>query len=193
MIDEYKDTEDTTEIVPYLEAKIPKGTDNFYCTTVKLSGDREITVGYGATDGARRFDIRRPTEDGKTSQLKFACSKEAALAILYLLDKSFEHEAERLGLGNPEEAAAAAINIVNEELVKILRHTLEDSKQRESLEAPEDAEVKALCERIGYGAVMDSAARQCRRKNDSGAFVVGPCIGTLTKYLEGDNRGRAIV
>ena len=33
-----KTTEDTTEIVPYLEAKIPTGEDNFYCSTVKLSG-----------------------------------------------------------------------------------------------------------------------------------------------------------
>ena len=64
---------------------------------------------------------------------------------------------------------------------------LNDSMDRENLRAPEDDEVLELCERIGYGAVMDSAARQWRRKDSIGAFVVGPCIGTIVSLLE---RGR---
>jgi hypothetical protein len=47
--------------------------------------------------------------------------------------------------------------------------------ERVGIQAPEDAAVGALCERWGYGAVMDSAARQWRRKDPSGAFLVGAC------------------
>ena len=49
--------------------------------------------------------------------------------------------------------------------------------------APEDAEVRALCERIGYGAVMDSAARQWRLKDQLGAFTGGPCVATVRRAL----------
>ena len=41
------------------------------------------------------------------------------------------------------------------------------------------AVVKALCERIGYGAVMDSAARQWFLKDSVGALTVGPCAGLI--------------
>ena len=54
---------------------------------------------------------------------------------------------------------------------------------RLSITAPEDAMVRELCERFGYGAVMDSAARQWREKDPDGAFSVGPCVGTLTECL----------
>jgi len=39
----------------------------------------------------------------------------------------------------------------------------------------EDVEVFALCERHGYGAVMDSASRLWARKDKNGSFVVGVC------------------
>ncbi len=48
-----------------------------------------------------------------------------------------------------------------------------------AINAPEDVEVKALCERIGYGAVMDSAARQWFLKDSVGALTVGPCAGLI--------------
>lgn len=41
--------------------------------------------------------------------------------------------------------------------------------------APEDRAVRSLCETHGYGAVMDSAARQWFHIDCKGAFVVGPC------------------
>ena len=49
-----------------------------------------------------------------------------------------------------------------------------DGKGAKAINAPEDAEVKAICERIGYGAVMDSAARQWFLKDPCGALTVGP-------------------
>jgi hypothetical protein len=49
---------------------------------------------------------------------------------------------------------------------------------RRHMTAPEDAEVEVLCERHGYGAVMDAASRLWARKpHGSGAFYVGGCIG----------------
>lgn len=49
---------------------------------------------------------------------------------------------------------------------------------RRNMSAPEDAEVEALCEKYGYGAVMDAASRLWARKPyGSGAFYVGGCIG----------------
>ena len=49
---------------------------------------------------------------------------------------------------------------------------------RRHLAAPEDAEVELLCEKHGYGAVMDAASRLWARKpHGQGAFYVGGCIG----------------
>lgn len=47
------------------------------------------------------------------------------------------------------------------------------------IDARVDPAVLALCERVGYGAVMDSAARQWFRKDPIGAFVCGPCAKTV--------------
>jgi hypothetical protein len=56
--------------------------------------------------------------------------------------------------------------------------------ERQSIVAPEDAEVAALCERWGYGAVMGSAARQWRCKDETGAFTVGPCAFMVERALQ---------
>lgn len=49
--------------------------------------------------------------------------------------------------------------------------------ERLSIVAPEDDAVLRLCERVGFGAVMDSAYRQWRRLDPMGAFLVGTCVG----------------
>jgi hypothetical protein len=41
--------------------------------------------------------------------------------------------------------------------------------------------VIALCERHGFGAVMDAAARAWRARDPIGAFLVGPCIRTAER------------
>jgi hypothetical protein len=51
---------------------------------------------------------------------------------------------------------------------------------RRNMNAPEDPHVEALCERYGYGAVMDAASRLWARKDGSGAFYIGGCIGYKT-------------
>lgn len=40
-----------------------------------------------------------------------------------------------------------------------------------------DGYVRDLCERYGYGAVMDSAMRQWIKKDQMGAFYIGGCLG----------------
>lgn len=52
------------------------------------------------------------------------------------------------------------------------------------INAPEDAVIKSLCEAIGYGAVIDSAARQWQCKDPFGAFTCGPGAGTVRKALD---------
>lgn len=49
--------------------------------------------------------------------------------------------------------------------------------RRRHMNAPEDPHVAVLCERYGYGAVMDAASRLWARKDSLGAFYVGGCIG----------------
>jgi hypothetical protein len=52
-----------------------------------------------------------------------------------------------------------------------------DAFARRHLSAPEDPHVYVLCERYGYGAVMDAASRLWARKDSMGAFYIGGCIG----------------
>ena len=61
--------------------------------------------------------------------------------------------------------------------------TMDFDGERQGITAPEDPHVRLLCERYGYGAVMDSAARQWREKDPIGAFMVGPCVGTMASAL----------
>lgn len=53
----------------------------------------------------------------------------------------------------------------------------EEAMARRYMNAPEDPHVEALCERYGYGAVMDAASRLWARKDSIGAFYIGGCIG----------------
>lgn len=57
---------------------------------------------------------------------------------------------------------------------------------RRNMNAPEDPHVAVLCERYGYGAVMDAASRLWARKDGIGAFYIGGCIGMKT-----DDQARA--
>lgn len=51
---------------------------------------------------------------------------------------------------------------------------------RRHMNAPEDSHVEVLCERYGYGAVMDAASRLWARMDSMGAFYIGGCIGMKT-------------
>ena len=49
------------------------------------------------------------------------------------------------------------------------------SERSEKINAPEDVEIKKLCEKYGYGAVLDSVARQWERKDPVGCITTGLC------------------
>lgn len=63
---------------------------------------------------------------------------------------------------------------------KLAEQTVHRSK---SISAPEDVEIERLCERLGYGAVMDAAARLWVRKDPIGALTVGPCVATVQSAI----------
>lgn len=78
------------------------------------------------------------------------------------------------------EAAEAALAWADEQRA--------DAMLRRYINAPEDPHVAVLCERYGYGAVMDAASRLWARKDSLGAFYIGGCIG-----LRSDDEARAIL
>ena len=76
------------------------------------------------------------------------------------------------------------------DLVAALREAIEvlelcdpEGEGAKHIHAPEDPMILDLCERIGYGAVINSAARQWWLKDPSGAQTNGPCAGTVRKIL----------
>lgn len=74
-------------------------------------------------------------------------------------------------------------------LIATLRNAREilalcDQGRAGKVTAPEDARIGELCERIGYGAVMDSAQRQWELKDNIGCFTCGPCLATVKSILD---------
>ena len=58
--------------------------------------------------------------------------------------------------------------------------------KRQGIHDWRDAHVRILCEEYGYGAVMDAAARLWRAKDPVGAFLVGPCVGTVRAVIRAE-------
>lgn len=77
-------------------------------------------------------------------------------------------------------ALEARLKLADElaEATEWLEERRQEAIARIGLNAVEDKFVKDICERFGYGAVMDSASRQWARKTQWwGAFFIGGCIG----------------
>jgi hypothetical protein len=69
-----------------------------------------------------------------------------------------------------------------------------DGERAKTISAPEDEAVLQLCIQHGFGAVMDSAARQWFLRDPIGSFVVGTCAATVRKIkrvLSGKPRDEA--
>lgn len=69
------------------------------------------------------------------------------------------------------EAAALRARVAEVEGARL------DAMARRRIHAPEDQHIEVLCNRYGYGAVMDAASRLWARKDSMGAFYIGGCIG----------------
>jgi len=81
------------------------------------------------------------------------------------------------------DGLVAALEARLEKMRGLLRLMDGKGERAYRLHAPEDGAVQQLCEAIGYGAVMDAAARLWYLKDPIGAFVVGPCASMLVDTM----------
>jgi len=58
-----------------------------------------------------------------------------------------------------------------------------DERAKNILYGRLDLPVRSLCDRFGFGAVMDSAARLWYLRDPDGALTVGPCAATVREVL----------
>lgn len=70
-----------------------------------------------------------------------------------------------------------------EEAREVLALSDGEGVRAKAIRTPEDEAVRELCERHGYGAVMDSAARQWFKKDNVGAHTTGACAATVRATL----------
>jgi hypothetical protein len=86
-----------------------------------------------------------------------------------------------------EAAKSEAIEQERDALREVVALMDIDGKRQAIRDDRVDSIVKSLCEQHGYGAVMDSAARQWRSKDPIGAFLVGPCVATAQAVVSTTN------
>ena len=81
---------------------------------------------------------------------------------------------------------------MSEKLREALEEALEPGvfgwQDRSGISAPEDAEIRRLGERIGFGALMDGASRMWAIKLkeiglEGGEFTCGPCASVKRKWI----------
>ena len=70
-----------------------------------------------------------------------------------------------------------------------------DGIRARGVDAPEDSQIMLLCERLGYGAVMDSAARQWYMKTagtpqEGASHTTGHCATTIKNFLNRVNEAK---
>lgn len=135
----------------------------------ELRAERDAASAVAATAYGASLDWEQILKDDALWQAQddIAKSRVACMAA--------EADRDRLAAANAalEAKVAGLREAVDEQTKARAQHWL-----RRTMTAPEDAEVEALCERCGYGAVMDAASRLWARKpHGSGAFYIGGCIG----------------
>lgn len=108
--------------------------------------------------GIARIVVRQPDAGG----LMIGLFEENTALYVHRLDPP-----TTLALVNIIERAVAALEDVTQYI---------DVGERDGINAPEDPFIKDICERLGYGAVIDSAARQWRKIDPIGAITSGPCV-----------------
>lgn len=67
-----------------------------------------------------------------------------------------------------KKVARPAVSEAIKDLAELLTSVDVEGFRAKNISAPEDVEVKELCDRVGYGAVMDSAERQWFLKDGNG-------------------------
>jgi predicted nuclease with TOPRIM domain len=70
------------------------------------------------------------------------------------------------------------------ETTQVLQQEYENIVKRIDIKAPEDLAVKELCEKHGYGAVLDSTARQWYLRYGNSSQVTGECMVTVINIVK---------
>lgn len=103
--------------------------------------------------------------------------------MTYTPDQIAQHIAQRVASVGEDSADVRILRQLVADAER-MREALEwwesqraDAIERSSMTVREDPEVLALCNRYGFGAVMDSTSRQWVKKDNSGAFFIGGCVG----------------
>lgn len=120
----------------------------------------------------------RPIEDGLRAKLEAVAAaglRDTKLAM------SLYGERENL---RAELEQARAENARLREALEDTTALLQESIDPGDFTAPEDIDVLCLCEFWGYGAIMNSAARLYKARDQNGAFTVGNCIVVVKNAIE---------
>lgn len=100
---------------------------------------------------------------------------------------------ERYCAVHPESALKARIEELEGQLERarvVIVDLLENHEnslpytKRPNLNVPEDHLVLPICEKWGYGAVMNSASRLWYRKDPFGAQMGGPCVSVAESSIK---------
>jgi len=146
------------------------------------------------TDAMPRQDLKLPPPIGYISREEHAAlireaeaERDEAQRLMQMrhremlaADKLMRKHQGRAVAAEADRDRLAAANAVLEAKVAGLDEHRASAMLRRDMNAPEDPHVEALCERYGYGAVMDAASRLWARKDSMGAFYIGGCIGMKT-------------
>jgi hypothetical protein len=79
--------------------------------------------------------------------------------------------------------AAEEMRAALRECLEVLELSDPEGHRAAKIRAPEDESIRVLCERIGYGAVMDAAARLWRLKDPNGAHTTGAAALTVRETV----------
>lgn len=113
-------------------------------------------------------------------------------AVLDFLEHGFTEDgriaAEKESHATTQREGAHALRVARqwqtraeraEQIIDLMATGMDDTDKQ----TPEDEHVAAICDRYGYGAVMDAAARLWARKDPLGAITTGVCRGTIAAVV----------
>lgn len=139
-----------------------------YIASISGTGATDLKVGVRMCADAMGEALSIIEEDGKQ-----IAGLEADVTDDELRNHRLESENARLReqVGRLREALA--------EVRVVLALSDGEGRRAKGIHAPEDAEVALICERVGYGAVMDAAARLWFLKDSTGAHTTGASASTV--------------
>lgn len=161
-------------------AQLPKGklTDDELANAVFMADRNDLDLIVWQTAAKERIRWLSRSLAAQTARADAAEEREAALLAT--------NETERQTLIRHNAAHAAQVADLTAKLEAMMEAETWQIKQRidamarRHMNAPEDPQVRAICERYGYCAVMDAASRLWTRKDSLGAFYIGGCVGFIS-------------